>query len=168
MTGATNGEPAFETPGNQEHSSTVEAVIDLFGPSDLLKLGEDFDPAFQAGHLAPGTPAAAFIFGPGTTNSLTDNPAAVAATDPATRLGRATPPFVLFHGSADRLVSPSQTLLLHTALLAHGVQSTRYVLDGAGHGDLAALLGDPDGALPWSTQELLGYIVNFLDKELSR
>jgi hypothetical protein len=41
------------------------------------------------------------------------------------------------------------------------------VLDRADHGDLAVLLGDPDGALPWSTQELLDRIVSFLDKQLS-
>jgi acetyl esterase/lipase len=168
MTGATNAQPEFEAPGNQDYSSAVQAVVDLLGPSNLLKLGEDFDPACQAAHLAPGTPSAAFIFGPGTTKSVADDPAAVAAADPATRLGRATPPFVLFHGSADRVVSPSQTLLLHAALLAHGVDSTRYVLDGADHGELAALLGDPEGALPWSTRELLGHIVDFLDKELGR
>jgi len=97
------------TPGCLSGLSAVAVV------SDLLKLGDDFDPACRAAHLAP-----------------------------------------------------SQTLLLHTALLAHGVDSTRYVLDGADHGELAVLLGDPEGALPWSTQELLGRIVGFLDKELGR
>jgi acetyl esterase/lipase len=168
MTGATCGEAAFETPDNQDHSSAVHAVVDQFGPSDLLRLSEDFDPAFQAQHLAPGTPAAAFVFGPGTTNALADDPAAVAMADPATHFDPAAPPFLLFHGSADRVVSPSQTLLLHTALLAHGVESTRYVLDGADHGDLAAMLGNPEAALPWSTQESLGYVIDFLDKALSR
>jgi acetyl esterase/lipase len=168
MTGATNGDVVFESPDNQAYSSGVHAVVDQFGPCDLRRLGEDFDPAFQAQHLAPGTLAAAFVFGPGTTDSLTDDTAAVAAADPATRLGPATPPFLLFHGSADRFVSPSQTLLLHTALLTHGVESTRYVLDGAGHGDLAAMLGDPETALPWSTREVLGYVVDFLDEKLSK
>ena len=64
------------------------------------------------------------------------------------------------------LFRSSQTLLLHTALLEHGVQSTRYVLDGAGHGDLAAMLGDPKAALPWSTRQLLGYITDFLGRHL--
>jgi len=168
MTGATNGDPAFETAENQDRSSAVQAVIDQFGASDLRRLAEDFDPAFQAGYLAPGTPAAAFIFGPGTANSVADDPAAVAAADPATHLSGDTPPFLLFHGSADRIVSPSQTLLLHTALLAHGIESTRYVLDGADHGDLVAMLGDPESALPWSTREFLGYILGFLDQRLSR
>jgi len=146
----------------------VDAVVDQFGAANLLGLADDFDSAFQAEYLAPGTPAASFVFGPGTTNSLTADPDAVAAADPVTHVDRATPPFLLLHGSADRIVSPSQTLLLHTALLAQGVESTRYVLDGADHGDIAALLGAPEAALPWSTQEVLGHIVNFLDKELSR
>ena len=78
----------------------------------------------------------------------------------------ATPPFLIFHGSGDNIISPSQTLLLHTALLEHGVESTRYVLTGAGHGDLAVMLGDPDAALPWSTREFLGYITEFLGRHL--
>jgi hypothetical protein len=46
------------------------------------------------------------------------------------------------------------------------VESTRYVLTGAGHGDLARMLGDPDAALPWSTREFLGYITEFLGRHL--
>ena len=166
LAAVTNGEAAFETPDNAAYSSEVDAVIDQFGPSNLLRLAEDFDPEFKAQHLAPGNPAAAFVFGPGTTNSLADDVDAVAAADPSTHLDSATPPFLIFHGSADRIVSSSQTQLLHTALLAKGVTSTRYVVEGADHGDLAVMLGDPEAALPWSTQELLGYVVEFLDREL--
>jgi acetyl esterase/lipase len=166
MVGATNGWAQFETPDNGEFSSAVQAVIDLFGASDLAKLAADFDPDAQRAHLRPGTPIAAFVFGPGTERSLADDPAAVADADPSTYVSAAAPPFLIFHGSADKLISPSQTLLLHTALLAHGVQSTRYVLAGAGHGDLAAMLGDPEAALPWSTTEFLGYITDFLGKHL--
>ena len=76
-----------------------------------------------------------------------------------------TPPFLLLHGSADTLISPSQTLLLHEALLADGVESTRYVLTGAGHGDLG-FLGDQEAVLPWTSRETMDLIVEFLDRKL--
>ena len=90
----------------------------------------------------------------------------MAEANPVTHIGPATPPFQIWHGSGDRIMSPSQTLLLHNALRESGVDSTRYVLDGAGHGDVAILLGDPEGALPWHTQQVLGLSVDFLSRHL--
>ena len=168
MAGATRDEPDFATDDHPEQSSTVNAVVNQFGASNLLKLADDFDPAFRAAHLAPGTPNAAFVLGHDANYSLKDDPVAVAAADPATLVNPASPPYLHFHGSADRFVSPSQTLLLHSALLAQGVESTRYVLTGADHGDLAVFFGNPDDALPWSTQEVLGYITDFLDRQLKK
>jgi acetyl esterase/lipase len=166
MVGATNGMPQFEATDNAGYSSDVQAVIDLFGPSDLSKASADFDPAAQQARLKPGNSSAAFVFRPGTRRSLADDPPAVAKADPSTYISAATPPFLLMHGSADKLLSPSQTLLVHTALLANNVESLRYVLEGGGHGDIAVLLGDPEAALPWSTTQTMGYIIDFLDKHL--
>ena len=166
MLGATEGEAAFETPDTGGFSSAVQAVIDLFGAVDLAGLAADFDPDAQRAHVQPGTPVAAFVFGPGTAKSIADDPEAVAAADPASYVDASAPPFLLFHGSIDNLVSPSQTLRLHTVLREYGVESTRYVLTGAGHGDLAAMLGDPEAAFPWSTREFLGYITAFLGRHL--
>ena len=45
--------------------------------------------------------------------------------------------------------------------MAAGASSTRYVLDGAGHGDLS-FLGDSKSGLPWSTKQAMGIIVDFL------
>jgi fermentation-respiration switch protein FrsA (DUF1100 family) len=165
MAGVTNAVAEFETPDNPGFSSDVQAVIDMFGASNLLKFVDDFDPETRQALLRPGIPAAAFVFGPATSLSLADDPEAVAAADPARYVTGETPPFLHFHGSADNVIPPSQSLLLHTALLEHGVESTRYVT-GAKHGDLSAMLGDPDAALPWSTEETLGYITDFLAKHL--
>lgn len=40
------------------------------------------------------------------------------------------------------------------------------MLTGAKHGDLPAMLGDPEAALPWTTEETLGYITGFLARHL--
>ena len=37
------------------------------------------------------------------------------------------------HGDADQVVSPSQTKILHEALIKNGIDSTRYVVKGADH-----------------------------------
>jgi hypothetical protein len=63
-------------------------------------------------------------------------------------------------------VSPSQTLLLHTALRARAVPSTRYVLKGADHGD-APFLGNQNAGSQWSTKEAMGIIVDFLGERLA-
>jgi acetyl esterase/lipase len=166
MVGTTNTVAEFEAPDNAGFSSEVRAVVNQFGLSNLLKFIDDFDPKSRQALLRPGTPASAFIFGPDANRSLADDPEAVAEADPARHVTAETPPFLHFHGSADNVVPPSQSLLLHTALLEHGVESTRYVLTGAKHGDLAAMLGEPAAALPWSTTEILGHITDFLAKHL--
>jgi dipeptidyl aminopeptidase/acylaminoacyl peptidase len=107
-----------------------------------------------------------FVFGPGTTLSVEDEPAVMAAANPATYTASSSPPFVLLHGSAAQLVSPSQTLTLHTALRAKGVDSTRYVVKGANHGDMTFMGGDPNAAKLWSSQQVVGEIVSFLSKQL--
>jgi hypothetical protein len=99
---------------------------------------------------------------------MTQNPQPPFAAAPATGPGT-MPEIVLARSIApsdDNVIPPSQSLLLHTALLEHGAESTRYVLTGAKHGDLSAMLGDPEAALPWSTEETLSYITGFLAKHL--
>jgi hypothetical protein len=61
------------------------------------------------------------------------------------------------------MVSPSQTLILHDALVARGVHSTRYVVDGAAHGDLS-FMGDTQSGLLWSTNKVMNLIVDFLNR----
>jgi acetyl esterase/lipase len=77
------------------------------------------------------------------------------------------PPFIVFHGDMDQFVSPSQTLILHDALVAAGVDSTRYVVSGANHGDMTVLGADPSTALPWTSTDVMGLMVNFLKKKLN-
>ena len=168
MVGTTSGIAEFEGSDKSRFSSEVQAVVNQFGLSNLLKFIDDFDPESRQALLRPGTAASAFVFGPAANQSLADDPDAVAAADPATYVTAETPPFVHFHGSADNVVPPGQSLLLHTALLEQGVESTRYVLTGAKHGDLSAMLGEPEAALPWSTEEILGYLTAFLAKHLNR
>ncbi|MER8069290.1 prolyl oligopeptidase family serine peptidase [Streptomyces sp. NPDC094034] len=165
MVGTTQGVERFDAGDHLDESSDVQAVVDKFGPSDLARIGADFDTAARQANVTPGNSAAAWVYGPGTKKSVTDDPAAVARANPATYADSSDPAFLLFHGSADRLVSPSQTLLLHNALRAKGVDSTRYVLTGADHGDLA-FMGAAEAGLPWTTEQAVGIMVRFLGERL--
>jgi acetyl esterase/lipase len=165
MVGTTNGGKQFDAGDNLDQISDVQAVIDEFGPSDLSKIGADFDPAYQKEVLSPGNSTAQWVFGPGTRKSVSDDPRAIARANPATYVDSSAPAFLLFHGNADKLLSPSQTLLMHNALRAKGVESTRYLLTGAGHGDVS-FMGDAKAGNAWSTQRVMEIIVTFLGRHL--
>jgi acetyl esterase/lipase len=166
MTGTTNGLRQFERGENLTQPSYVHAVVDQFAPSDLSKIADDYDIQTQDATYTPGNPLAKFVLGPDTTSSVLSDSAAVMAANPITYITKSTPPFLELHGADDHLVSPSQTLLLHDALQANAVASTRYVLIGADHGDLP-ILRDPGAASPWSTAKVMGIIKSFLDSHLT-
>jgi acetyl esterase/lipase len=164
MVGVTNGVKAFDLGNNLEQSSDVQAVIDKFGSSDNSRLAADFDSHARAANDAKDNPVAQYIgLDPG--SHRLDVRVAATVANPLTYITSADPPFLIFHGSQDKLISPSQTLILHNALIAAGAHSTRYVLEGAGHGDLS-FLGDTKSGLPWSTNQTMGVIVGFLRTSL--
>ena len=165
MAGVTNGIKAFETGNNLDQSSDVQAVVDKFGTSDMSKLAADFDSHAQEADNANDNPIAQYI-GMAHGTRVLDTRTATTEANPMTYIKASVPPFLIFHGSQDRLVSPSQTLMLHDALIAAGGRSTSYVLDGAGHGDLS-FLGDVKSGLPWSTKQTMGIIVDFLEVSIA-
>lgn len=166
MTGVTNGLDRFDTGEYLDHSSDVQAVVDMFGGSDLAQLATDFDEPTQAFFRGPDNSLAWYVFGRDSGKAFADDPAEAARANPITYVNPETPPFLLFHGSDDHLVSPSQTLLLHKALLAADTSSTHYLLDGARHGDMA-FLGDVEAVRPWATRQIMGYLIDFLRNHLA-
>jgi acetyl esterase/lipase len=160
MVGVTNGVKTFDVGNNLDQSSDVQAVIDKFGASDTSKLSADFDLHAQEANNGIDNPIAQYI-GLEPRTHLLDARAATTVANPLTYISSADPPFLILHGSQDKLISPSQTLILHNALIAAGAHSTRYVLEGAGHGDLS-FLGDSKSGLPWSTNQTMSLIVGFL------
>ena len=159
MTGLTSGEQDFDRGENLDRSSAVRAVIDKFGPSDTSKIAADFDAKTRQASAKRGSYVSVFM-GAGAEGQV-----AAAAANPLAHIDASDPACLILHGSQDKLVSPSQTLILHDALKAAHVDSTRYVLDGAGHGDLA-FLGDDESGLPWSSSQTMGIMVDFLKRTL--
>ncbi|MFF8727003.1 alpha/beta fold hydrolase [Streptomyces sp. NPDC015171] len=165
MAGTTNGDRRFDIGDHLDRSSEVQAVVDEFGASDLARVADDFDAATRKTYNAPGSFINAYVFGPGSRRTVVGDPAARAASDPASHIDARTAPFILLQGDDDRIVSPSQSLILADALKAAGTDATRYVIKGAGHGDMA-FLGDPDAGAPWSTRKVMDTITGFLDARL--
>ncbi len=135
------------TGGNLDQSSRVQAVVDWFGPTDLLQMR--FYPS-GIPHDDPGSPESHLIGG-----AVPDNPELVATVNPVTFLSPDDPPFLLMHGTVDDSVPFAQSELLYRALQARGLRSTFVPILGAGHGG-----GD------FNSQATLDTINSFFDTNL--
>ncbi|HTD74927.1 MAG TPA: alpha/beta hydrolase [Steroidobacteraceae bacterium] len=161
MVGVTNHNSTFEAGANLNQSSDVQGVIDDFGASDISKIAADFDAATQ--HVIYTNEGLVQYIGKTPDANTLDSGIATTAANPLKYIQANAPPFIIFHGNQDRMVSPSQTAILHDALVATGVRSTRYVVDGAAHGDLS-FMGDTQSGLLWSTNRVMNLIVDFLNR----
>jgi acetyl esterase/lipase len=161
MVGVTNDNSSFAAGANPNQSGDVQGVIDDFGASDISKIAADFDAATQ--HAIYTNEGIIDYIGKASDAKILDSGIATTAANPLRYIQTNAPPFLIFHGNQDRMVSPSQTLILHDALVARGVCSTRYVVDGAAHGDLS-FMGDDQSGLLWSTNKVMNLIVDFLNR----
>ncbi|MBW1251715.1 alpha/beta hydrolase [Pantoea allii] len=157
MVATTNGIKTFDTTEYSGQSSDVQAAIDLYGLSDLTTVGKDFSDEIIEAHKSPAIPEAMLVNGIPRQGggSILSNPGKAKAANPITYISDKTPPFLLMHGDADNVVSPGQTGILHEALIAHGRDSTRYIVAGADH-----------AGLMWYQPEITKIIINFLDTHL--
>lgn len=107
----------------------VQAVIDWFGPSDLLTmppnvLSEKRDRAALA--KANG----AVLLG----GLVMDQPDRAKSASALYQVSEGDAPFLIMHGDADPAVPLDQSQRLHEKLKAAGVESTLQIIPGAGHG----------------------------------
>ncbi len=113
--------------GWPDQSSRVQAVVDLYGPTDLVKFVQTYK-----SHAKPDSPESHLLGGP-----VLDHLDRAKRANPITYVDASAPPFLIFHGSADGVVPPNQSELLHAALGKAGVKSELHILEGAGHGGRA-------------------------------
>jgi acetyl esterase/lipase len=107
-------------------SSRVRCVVDQFGPSDLLAMG---DYPSRIDHNAADSPESELIGG-----ALPENKDKARAASPITYVSRDDPPFLILHGTEDPLVPVNQSERLAEALKAAGVPCTFVRVVDAGHG----------------------------------
>ncbi len=114
------------TGGNLGHSSRVQAVVDWFGPTDLLQMR--FYPS-GINHDAVDSPEGRLLGG-----AVPDSPERVATANPITFLSPDDPPYLIMHGTVDNTVPFHQSELLHRALLGRNLRGISVPILGAGHG----------------------------------
>ena len=140
MMGTTNGEKQFDTGDFTEVSSDVQAAVTIYGISNLMNIGEGYPEAIQEVHKSPAVTEALLIHGPAFADfageSILSDPQKALDASPMGHVKSNLPPFLIMHGSADKLVSPIQSEQLYRALTEKGNQADYIEVEGAGHGDL--------------------------------
>ena len=158
LAGTTNTMKQFDKGDYLNENSNILAVADLYGASDLTKIGADFSEKVKEAHNSPAIPEALLVNGLPLYNvggSVNSRPEKAKAANTINYISKNTPPFLLMYGDKDNLVSPSQTEILYKALKEKGVPVTKYVVKNAGHGDEY-----------WTQPEIIEIIINFFDKNL--
>jgi len=124
--------------GETSGSSRVQAVVDLYGPTDFLQMDAQMLPGACATfnelmgltdcHDDPGSPESRLMGFP-----IQSRPHEVGAANPCTHVHTDAPPFFIAHGQLDALVPHGQSELLFGALAAVGAEATFFSVPGIGH-----------------------------------
>jgi acetyl esterase/lipase len=115
--------------GNAGVSSRVQAVVDLFGPTDLTLTGQQSGPGSMLDHDAPNSPESLLMGGP-----ILQRRELAKTANPLTYVDKSDAPFLILHGDHDQVVPLAQSEILAKALGDVGVEVTMKALPGAGHG----------------------------------
>lgn len=116
-------------PPDEKTSSRVNAVLDLYGPTDLLTMPPNVPgPGKSDAELARANGAR--LLG----GIVRDRPALAREASALHHVSGDDPPFLILHGDKDPQVPLEQSQRLHTRLQEAGVPSELHVLPGAGHG----------------------------------
>ncbi len=151
LLGTTGAVKELEGDGpNKNESSAVQAVVDWFGPTDMLqmKAQADVKQAFDAD--SADSPVGRLFGGP-----VQEHKELAEQANPLHFITKDAAPFLIFHGDKDNLVPLGQSKILDEALKAAKVESTLIVIEGAGH-------GGPGFGSPENLQK----IQDFFDKHL--
>jgi len=97
--------------GNLEQSSKVQAVLDLYGPSDLMLFAKA-RARFTQGEVAERARSAS----------------------PVTYISKGDPPLLIFQGDKDPLVPMAQSEHMHKLYQKAGLASALQIIPGASHG----------------------------------
>ena len=150
LVGMTGDDPAFESDVCPGYSTKVQAVVDCFGPTDLMRMME-----VQYAGATPEEAALFFALGGG--QSADECRAAMTQISPIhyAEPGRDFPPFLMLHGDADPVVLYEDTERLYNRLTELGYQADLVRVTGADH----------DGNF-WS-EPLLEIIFAFIKEKLA-
>jgi acetyl esterase/lipase len=121
-----------ELGGHLEESSSVNCVVNYFGPSNLLTM-DNFPSRID--HGAEDSPEGRLIGG-----ALAANKDRADNASPVSYVSKGDAPMLLAHGSDDKLVPHNQSVDLAGRLKKAGVPTIFITMEGAGHGFRSAEL----------------------------
>lgn len=106
--------------GNPGQSSRVQAVVNTFGPTEMVGCYQKSSVAWIFRLFMGGTPS--------------ESPERYKAASPVTYVSKDAPPVLTLHGDKDALVPIEQAKLLDEKMKAVGASHTLMVFQGQGHG----------------------------------
>ena len=135
MLGVTDESAGLEGEGcHSEQSSRVQAVVNVFGPTDMLHLHETSEGAAPI--------VASFLGGePGEAEK------AYRDASPITYVDSGDPPILTIHGTADTLVPPDQAERFDAAVKKAGADHELLLLEKQGHGFRGEAVGEAQRAM---------------------
>lgn len=104
---------------NSSKAFKIKAVVDFYGPSEMIMLPNADDAKSPEGLLLGAAPLA--------------RPDLARAASPVTYVDKNDPPFLIIHGEKDDMVSPKQSKLLNAWLNTEGVQNELIIVKDAPH-----------------------------------
>lgn len=106
--------------GNPGWSSQVQAVVNVFGPTDMVSCYELSTAPWIMRLFMGGTPA--------------ETPQRYKDASPTTHVRKDAPPILTLHGDRDDLVPVRQAIVLDDKMKAVGAHHTLMIFEGQGHG----------------------------------
>ena len=140
--------------GNPDYPCNVQAAVDWFGPTDFLRMDDQFIESGMGdpNHGEEDSPESRYLGG-----KLSDVPLLVEMANPMTYIHEKMPPILIQHGRLDCWVPVEQSIIFAEKLERY-VRSDRFefdILEGAGHGDIK-----------FESDENMDRVFSFLDKFL--
>ncbi len=106
--------------GNPDQSSRVQAVVNVFGPTDMAACHQTSSVAWIFRLFMGGTPD--------------ETSETYKAASPITYVSNDDPPVLTLHGDRDALVPIAQAITLNEKMKAAGASHTLMIFEGQGHG----------------------------------
>lgn len=139
-----------DVPKNEKVSSRVQAVLDWYGPSDLLTMPPNNVSEKRTPEMVANSNGAKLL---GAT--VRDVPDLAKEASGFWNVSKDDPPFLIMHGDKDPGVPVSQSTRLHEKQKELGARTELFIVKGAGHGGKLFL-----------TEECNKVILTFFDRVL--
>ena len=134
LAGTTAGQPWTRPPECSGYSDRVSAVVDYYGPTDLLQMDNQAAGRSPIRQCHPLSPPSRLVGG-----ALCKHRDLARRASPLAWVSAGDAPFFIAHGARDTIVPPAQSHAMAEELRRRGVEVTLAIVDNAGHGGRSAM-----------------------------